>query len=242
LRCHGFRLDGQAPNRHVGRAVVCLRSGRLTVWPRLGLFLRCRPASAAYGRLPEWPKGAVCKTVGSAYVGSNPTPATRFRSSEPVTLDCVTGFVRAKGAVHQTVGCGLWAMRGPDPAVCSRRTLSHMMPSQLRKQSAGWAGAASVLACRAGVRGPWRGRRGRAAYIWRTGSRPVPTVRHTARCHACRRAARGPGAIVGTREVHLQCTRVYAESMTGIRPEAGDRCFRGSVKGALAASAGVIVT
>src|SRR6185437_13726047 len=29
-----------------------------------------------YGRLPEWPKGAVCKTVGSAYVGSNPTPAT----------------------------------------------------------------------------------------------------------------------------------------------------------------------
>jgi hypothetical protein len=185
---------------------------------------------------------AVCKTVGSAYVGSNPTPATLFRSSEPVTLDCVTGFVRAKGAVHQTVGCGLWAMRGRDPAVCSRRTLSHMMPSQLRKQSAGGAGAASVLACRAGVRGPWRGRRGRAAYIWRTGSRPVPTVRHTARCHACRRAARGPGAIVGTREVHLQCTRVYAESMTGIRPEAGDRCFRGSVKGALAASAGVIVT
>src|SRR5882724_7995016 len=37
----------------------------------------CDAASAAaYGRLPEWPKGAVCKTVGSAYVGSNPTPAT----------------------------------------------------------------------------------------------------------------------------------------------------------------------
>ena len=35
--------------------------------------LRCR---TAHGRLPEWPKGAVCKTVGSAYVGSNPTPAT----------------------------------------------------------------------------------------------------------------------------------------------------------------------
>src|SRR4029077_18758695 len=34
------------------------------------------PARTAYGRLPEWPKGAVCKTVGSAYVGSNPTPAT----------------------------------------------------------------------------------------------------------------------------------------------------------------------
>jgi hypothetical protein len=34
------------------------------------------PARTAHGRLPEWPKGAVCKTVGSAYVGSNPTPAT----------------------------------------------------------------------------------------------------------------------------------------------------------------------
>src|SRR5262249_41535505 len=32
--------------------------------------------SAVPGGLPEWPKGAVCKTVGSAYVGSNPTPAT----------------------------------------------------------------------------------------------------------------------------------------------------------------------
>ncbi len=35
---------------------------------------------------------AVCKTVGSAYVGSNPTPATHLRRSKPVTLDCVTGF------------------------------------------------------------------------------------------------------------------------------------------------------
>jgi hypothetical protein len=37
---------------------------------------------------------AVCKTVGSAYVGSNPTPATHLRRSEPVTRCCVTGFWR----------------------------------------------------------------------------------------------------------------------------------------------------
>src|ERR1700742_763036 len=37
------------------------------------------PDAAAHGRLPEWPKGAVCKTVGSAYVGSNPTPATPWK-------------------------------------------------------------------------------------------------------------------------------------------------------------------
>jgi hypothetical protein len=65
--------------------------------------------------------GAYCKTVGSAYVGSNPTPATRFRRSEPVTLDCATGFMHAKGAVHQTVGCGLWVMREPDPAIAGLR-------------------------------------------------------------------------------------------------------------------------
>ena len=34
--------------------------------------------ATAHGRLPEWPKGAVCKTVGLAYVGSNPTPATNY--------------------------------------------------------------------------------------------------------------------------------------------------------------------
>src|SRR5580698_11441968 len=36
----------------------------------------CPFCGTAHGRLPEWPKGTVCKTVGSAYVGSNPTPAT----------------------------------------------------------------------------------------------------------------------------------------------------------------------
>ncbi len=35
----------------------------------------------------------VCKTVGSAYVGSNPTPATRFRRSKLVMQNCVTGIL-----------------------------------------------------------------------------------------------------------------------------------------------------
>src|SRR4029077_6534552 len=60
-----------APCREVSR----LRVSRLPCGLVLGY--PCDAASAAaYGRLPEWPKGAVCKTVGSAYVGSNPTPAT----------------------------------------------------------------------------------------------------------------------------------------------------------------------
>ena len=60
-----------APCSEVSRLTVSrLPCGRVFGYP-------CVAASAAaYGRLPEWPKGAVCKTVGSAYVGSNPTPAT----------------------------------------------------------------------------------------------------------------------------------------------------------------------
>src|ERR1700756_359610 len=58
----------------------CPVVSRLTVsrLPRGHVFgYPCDAASAAaYGRLPEWPKGTVCKTVASASVGSNPTPAT----------------------------------------------------------------------------------------------------------------------------------------------------------------------
>src|SRR6185437_9983052 len=48
--------------------------------------------AAVPGGLPEWPKGAVCKTVGSAYVGSNPTPATTplglgFRGLQGIRID-----------------------------------------------------------------------------------------------------------------------------------------------------------
>src|SRR5690242_16701203 len=75
--------------------VPCSVVSRLTVsrLPRGHVFgYPCDAASAAaYGRLPEWPKGAVCKTVGSAYVGSNPTPATT--SEQPPTSGYVVGAV-----------------------------------------------------------------------------------------------------------------------------------------------------
>ncbi len=41
------------------------------------------PGSLGPGGLPEWSKGVVCKTAGSAYVGSNPTPATLYRPRIP---------------------------------------------------------------------------------------------------------------------------------------------------------------
>jgi len=63
--------------------------------------------------------GAVCKTVGSAYVGSNPTPATHLRRSEPVTLECVTGFRRKGSGYTDRRLCPVgyaWAGSGHRPA------------------------------------------------------------------------------------------------------------------------------
>ena len=80
--------------------------------------------------------GAVCKTVGSAYVGSNPTPATRFRRSKPVTLDCITGFSRERERFIRpsAVSVGYaWAMRGLCPAMARPGLRSHQMRSELRK-------------------------------------------------------------------------------------------------------------
>src|SRR5437763_13480140 len=96
------RRDRRGPSRRTRRRGPPLRTRRsalyppLTAQPRLRLFFSVPPALAAHGRLPEWPKGAVCKTVGSAYVGSNPTPATYKPRSEPVTLVGVTGFRRER--------------------------------------------------------------------------------------------------------------------------------------------------
>jgi hypothetical protein len=90
-------LDTDLPGGH-GRA-------RYAPEGRLGYPALCRQDVTARGRLPERPKGAVCKTVGLAYVGSNPTPATtRNTSSEALWPP----FGR-RGACSQTP---------PDAAAC----------------------------------------------------------------------------------------------------------------------------
>src|SRR5713226_1758301 len=53
-----------------------------------------RPPSATYAQVRRYigvPGQTVCKTVGYAYPGSNPGPATQKPRSEPVTRNCVTG-------------------------------------------------------------------------------------------------------------------------------------------------------
>src|SRR3954451_4497859 len=57
---------------------LCQRVGRSHSDLLLCAIVAQAPArgSTRHGRLPEWPKGADCKSAGIAYVGSNPTPAT----------------------------------------------------------------------------------------------------------------------------------------------------------------------
>ena len=76
----------------------------------------CCPRTAP-GRLPEWPKGAVCKTVGLAYVGSNPTPATiklagQTRSVGPGLVRCGSGLRVPLPRSHASVAFPVRAGQG----------------------------------------------------------------------------------------------------------------------------------
>ncbi|CAH8184500.1 hypothetical protein VAE130_540003 [Vibrio aestuarianus] len=37
-----------------------------------------RRSGEKFGGVPEWPKGADCKSAGTAFDGSNPSPSTIF--------------------------------------------------------------------------------------------------------------------------------------------------------------------
>jgi hypothetical protein len=160
------RLDGQAPGRQAERAGRPLARTR-HVANRLAAswaILAMPPSAAVSGRLPEWPKGAVCKTVGFAYPGSNPGPATRSRSSEPVTLDCITGSCVQRERLRRpsAVSRGLWVGRiRSSPGLGGDLFRCH-----LTCESAGNdVGVPTVLrACR--TRWPWavRGTSSRFAY------------------------------------------------------------------------------
>jgi hypothetical protein len=39
----------------------------------------------AYGGVPEWPKGADCKSVSDAFEGSNPSPSTKCQNNIVLT-------------------------------------------------------------------------------------------------------------------------------------------------------------
>src|ERR1700751_3114455 len=96
---------------------LCPVVSRLTVsrLPRGHVFgYPCDAASAAaYGRLPEWPKGTVCKTVGSAYVGSNPTPATTSENGPLAGNSRLAGHFLLVTPCITMCHCGVDTLRCP---------------------------------------------------------------------------------------------------------------------------------
>src|SRR5580700_751052 len=138
---------------------------------------------AARGRLPEWPKGAVCKTVGSAYVGSNPTPATQNPRLEPLTRSCVSGSnaenKRFRRPLAGVVG-HVWARSGRPSNPLVTPAAGPRMCSELQKRS-------SVIESGGSGRGRARLPGGRpCARVWAMHghmadrTRAVPAVRGTA--------------------------------------------------------------
>ncbi len=65
-------VDSFGPSRHKARRETAARGGRFTEC--LVAWLRKQ-----FGEMPEWLKGTDCKSVGYAYVGSNPTLSTTAR-------------------------------------------------------------------------------------------------------------------------------------------------------------------
>ena len=62
---------------------------------RLGWLSRLTPIIEYRGGVPEWPKGADCKSVGTAFSGSNPLSPTRENADFPkeIGVFSVSDFV-----------------------------------------------------------------------------------------------------------------------------------------------------
>ena len=72
--CHG---GGREFESLLGRLWGLSSAGRASALQAEGhRFEPYRPHLKNYGWIPEWPKGADCKSVGNAFEGSNPSPST----------------------------------------------------------------------------------------------------------------------------------------------------------------------
>ena len=81
--CHG---GGRGFESHPGRAYMVLYVFifKYGILAQLGEHLPYKQRVIGsspigpidYGWIPEWPKGADCKSVGDAFEGSNPSPST----------------------------------------------------------------------------------------------------------------------------------------------------------------------
>jgi hypothetical protein len=126
-----------------------------------GVNHQCPNCPAAGQATNETVTGAVCKTVGSAYVGSNPTPATvkpQVRAGDAGLRHRLFGAERSG---LRTACSGLWAMRGPDPGAGGAAAGCCGVASDLRKREDGYMAGPreveerSMAAVGQGRAGPW---------------------------------------------------------------------------------------
>ena len=78
--CHG---GGREFESLLGRLWGLSSAGRASALQAEGhRFEPYRPHLKNYGWIPEWPKGADCKSVGNAFEGSNPSPSIQIYLSD----------------------------------------------------------------------------------------------------------------------------------------------------------------
>src|SRR5690606_31099740 len=98
------------------------------------------------GGVPEWLKGTDCKSVGSAYVGSNPTPSTILRCAACACQDralqdgeLLQSQSRLKGSAETAHGRGYSSMVEQQPSKLNMRVRFPLpapaLPPNVRKSA-----------------------------------------------------------------------------------------------------------
>ena len=85
-------------------------------------------STTSYGRVPEWPKGADCKSVVADFGGSNPPSPTKYRVD---TFVSARYFFALQGGIRKAALGGVPVARRNRRGVSRRKsesTLSHQKP------------------------------------------------------------------------------------------------------------------
>ncbi len=109
-------------------------------------------SASEYGRFPEWPKGADCKSVVNDFGGSNPPPPTKRQSIERCSVFVLPsrlriGAVDSKAGSWQHAGCML------QPAWLFRRKANPPPPTKEESTN-----LCSLLFCAENKKSPYQGK------------------------------------------------------------------------------------
>ena len=96
--CHG---GGRGFESHPGRFGILAQLGEHL--PYKQRVIGSSPIGSILGWIPEWPKGADCKSVSNAFGGSNPPPSTCI-FSEKCAIIYYNFIMTRGGAVWKLVG------------------------------------------------------------------------------------------------------------------------------------------